>query len=102
MSQTHLILHNVTCDDWTDHTRQCGHCIGQPHQHTGMLRGDVQVVDTEHIIKTEELNLWKVAVCVCVCVWFSAGFEQSISCTSTKSKLYYDNSLQIYANEPTL
>jgi hypothetical protein len=62
MSQTYLILHNVTCDDWTDNTRQCGHRVGQSHQHAGMLWGDVQVIDTENIIKSETLNLCQAAV----------------------------------------
>jgi hypothetical protein len=51
--QTHLILHDVTCDDWTDNARQCGHSIRQPHQYTGMLGGYVQVIHTEIIIETQ-------------------------------------------------
>lgn len=44
--QTYLVLHNITCDDRADDARQCGHCIGQSHQHTGMLWGYVQVIHT--------------------------------------------------------
>ena len=63
----------------------------------GVVDSDISSNSILHIVQCNFT-----VVCVHVCVWFSASFEQSISRTSTKSKLCYDNSLQIYANEPTL
>lgn len=52
---TDLVLDNETGDNWADDTRNGCCCIGQPHDETGVLRSNIQNVDTGR--KKNEIEL---------------------------------------------